>query len=225
MRHVFVETNWVVACAAPAHHKIPAALDLLQRAAREELTLHVPAISIAEARRPISERFQSRTEAERIRQYLLWARDEKVITPENEVVVRTVLDQMEGRVKADLAKIEETLRSLSEAKGVAVFDITQSMLTLCTELSYTKLGLQPFDQAILAAVLVRAEDLTKEGVTETEFCELDADLQPWDKSSNAKPLLTELYDRRRIWVYGDFLLQSPQKYEGWPGGTTAGGGP
>jgi hypothetical protein len=216
MRHVFVETNWVVACAAPAHHKIPAALDLLERAAREQLILHLPAISIAEARRPITADFQSRLEAERIRQYLLWARDEKLVSPADEELVRVVLDRMEGRVKADLAKIEDTLRDLSGAKGVEVFPLTEAMLNRCAELSYLKLDLKPFDQAILAAILVRAEDLAKEGVTETEFCELDSDLQPWDKKSNAKPLLTELYDVRRIWVYSDFLLQSPQKYEGWP---------
>lgn len=216
MRHVFVETNWVVACAAPAHHKTPAALELLERARLEELMLHVPAISMAEARRPISERYQSRMEAERIRQYLLWARDQKIVTPENEAVVRGVIDQMENRVKADLAKLDQTLQDLGSAKGVDVFDLTQPMLGLCCELSYTKLGLQPFDQAILAAILVRADDLAKEGVTETEFCELDQDLQPWDKKSNPKSLLTELYDARRIWVYGDFLLQSPEKYEGWP---------
>jgi hypothetical protein len=144
------------------------------------------------------------------------ARDEKIVNLVDETVVRTVLDQMEGRVKAELAKLDETLRSLSAAKGVEVFALSEAMLNRCTELSYLKLDLQPFDQAILAAILVRAEDLAKEGVAETEFCELDADLQPWDKKSNSKPLLTNLYDQRRIWVYGDFLLRSPEKYEGWP---------
>jgi hypothetical protein len=48
MRRVFVETNWVVAWAAPAHQKIPAALEqLLDRAASGELTLHLPAICIS----------------------------------------------------------------------------------------------------------------------------------------------------------------------------------
>jgi len=44
MRHVFVETNWVVECAAPAHHKTPAALELLKRAASGELKLYLPVI-------------------------------------------------------------------------------------------------------------------------------------------------------------------------------------
>lgn len=210
MRHVFVETNWVVACAAPAHHRIPATLKLLERAARGELILYLPAISIAEARRPITVDFQSRFEAERIRQYLLWARDAGLVTPADEEVVRVALDRMEGRVKADLAKIEETLRALNAAKGVEVFPLNEAMLNRCAQLSFLKLDLRPFDQAILAAILVRAEVLASTGVIETAFCDLDADLQPWDRKNNPKPVLTDLYDERRIWVYGDFLLQSPR---------------
>src|SRR6516164_2067428 len=38
-----------------------------------------------------------------------------------------------------------------------------------------------FDQAVLAAILVRSE-----GAREFAFCELDADLQPWDKHGSRK---------------------------------------
>ena len=79
MRHVFVETNWVVEYAAPAHRKTPAALELLDRAAREEIRLYLPVISVTEARRPVAERFQVRTEADRVRQFLLWARDTGIV--------------------------------------------------------------------------------------------------------------------------------------------------
>jgi hypothetical protein len=104
MRYVFVETNWVVACAAPAHHKTPAALGLLERAASEELKLYLPSVCISEARRPLFERFQSRNEADRVRQFLLWARDRRCVDENDENATRRVLDQMEGRVKADLKK-------------------------------------------------------------------------------------------------------------------------
>lgn len=89
------------------------------------------------------------------------------------------------------------------------------MLERCAELSYMKLDLQPFDQAILAAVLVRAEQLLAEGVGEMAFCELDTHLQPWDKDRNFKSRLASLYDAARIWVYGDFLLQAPPKPDDW----------
>jgi hypothetical protein len=216
MRHVFVETNWVVACAAPAHHKIPAALELLERAGSGELTLHLPVICISEVRRPILERFQSRNEADRVRQFLLWARDNKFVDANDEEAARRVLDQMEGRVRADLEKLDEALSSLSQAKGVATFHLSQSMLERCTHLSHAKLDLQPFDQAILAAILVRAEELIAEGVDQMDFCELDSHLQPWDKDSRPKRPLAELYERAGISVYGDFLLPVPEKAEEAP---------
>jgi len=41
MQHVFVETNWLHDYAAPAHHKVPDAVTLLERARRGEFTLHI----------------------------------------------------------------------------------------------------------------------------------------------------------------------------------------
>jgi hypothetical protein len=215
MRHVFVETNWVVAYAAPAHHKIPAALELLNRAASEELKLYLPVICLSEARRPILERFQSRNEADRVRQFLLWARDNKFVDAKDEEATRRALDQMEGRVQADLEKLDETLTSLKTAKGVETFNLSQPMLERCATLSLAKLDLQPFDQAILAAILVRAEELHTEGIDQLDFCELDSHLQPWDKDRRLKQPLTEFYDKARIWVYGDFSLQAPEKPANW----------
>jgi hypothetical protein len=66
------------------------------------------------------------------------------------------------------------------------------MLERCTELSHRKLDLQPFDQAILAAILVRADELRTQGVEQMDFCELDSHLQPWDKDSRPKKPLTEI---------------------------------
>src|SRR5437667_413829 len=50
MKHVFVETNWVVAYAAPAHLQLPAALSLAERAAAGELRLYIPSVCLTEAR-------------------------------------------------------------------------------------------------------------------------------------------------------------------------------
>jgi predicted nucleic acid-binding protein len=215
MRHAFVETNWVVAYAAPAHHKTPAALELFDRAARGEVKLYLPAICIAEARRPIFERFQVRTEADRVRQFLLWARDANIVDVLEDEATRRVLDRMESRVKVDLDRVDEVFQSLKAGKGIEIYALSEEMLERCAELSYMKLELQPFDQAILAAVLVRAEQLRTEGVNEMAFCELDTHLQPWDKDRRFKPRLAALYDAARIWVYGDFLLQAPPKPDDW----------
>jgi hypothetical protein len=110
---------------------------------------------------------------------------------------RRVLDRMESRVKADLDGVDDSLDSLRVAKGVEVFNLDQEMLERCASLSYLRLDLKPFDQAILAAILVRAEQLRSKGVDETDFCELDSDLQPWDKDRNPKRQLAELYNEAR----------------------------
>jgi hypothetical protein len=52
------------------------------------------------------------------------------------------------------------------------------MLARAVQLSRMNLDLKPFDQAILAAVLVGAEQLRDEGADDLSFCELDSDLQP-----------------------------------------------
>lgn len=218
MRHIFVETNWVVAFAAPAHHKLQvrAAAELLERAAAKEIVLHLPSICISEARRPIQERFQVRNEADRIRRFLLWAVGEAHITPEEDAITRKVLDKMEGFVKRDLGQLEDTLASLTQKTGLEIFDITQAMAQRCTELSFLQLGLEPFDQMVLAGVLVRSEQLLLAGEDDIALCELDTNLQPWDRNFDSKQPLTALYDNAHVWVYGDFLLQAPVKPDGWP---------
>ena len=85
--------------------------------------------------------------------------------------------------------------------GVDVFPFDGAMAEKTAVLSLEKTDLQPFDQAILAAVLVRTGTLRSEGETEFAFCELDRDLQPWDRLNKR----------------GDFVLKSPPRPGGWPG--------
>jgi hypothetical protein len=124
---------------------------------------------------------------------------------------------MESLVKRDLSRLEETLTGLRKKPGFNIFDITQQMAERCTELSFKSLGLKPFDQMILAAVLVRSEELYRSGKTDLAFCSLEADLQPWDQSRNPKMPIKSLYDNARVWVHGDFLFQTPAKPENWSG--------
>lgn len=215
MRYVFLETNWVVAYAAPAYRQVPAALGLLERASNAELKLFLPSICISEARYPILTKYQVRNEADIVRQFLLWGKEQGIVAAEEEQRTRVVLDRMENTVRTDLSKLDDTLRALKEKPGLEIFDISASMLDRCSALSFEKLGLGPFDQAILASILVRAEQLAAEGATDLAFCELDSDLQPWDKRNNRKNELADLYDRARVWVYGDFLLETPEMPADW----------
>lgn len=216
MRHVFVETDWLVAYAAPAHHKIPEAVELLSRASAGEIRLYLPSICISEARRPLNEKFQSRSAADRVRDFLRWAKREQLINSSEEENTRRVLDKMESRIKTDLSILDNVFASLKDEAGLEIFDLNQEMLVRCTELSYFKLELGPFDQAILAAVLVGAEEIAKAGASDIAFCELDSVLQPWGRSGPRKEKLTKLYDDALIWVYGDFLLANPEMPANWP---------
>jgi len=58
IRHLFVETNWLHGYAAPAHHKVPDAVTLLERAQRGEFILHIANVSFAEARHSIHAKCQ-----------------------------------------------------------------------------------------------------------------------------------------------------------------------
>lgn len=211
-----METNWLVGCLAPAHHKVFAALGLIERAKNGEIVLHLPAICIAECQRPIRDKFQVKLEADRVRKFLLWAKSNAIMKPDEEETVRRTLDQMEGLVKRDLDRLADSLKDLCAQKGVEVFHVEEEMWLRNTELSHLGLQLQPFDQAILACILVKAEMLQLQGVVRLAFCEADSDLQPWDKAGESKEPLLKLYDQAAIWVYGDFLMQRPPMPEKWP---------
>ena len=90
------------------------------------------------------------------------------------------------------------------------------MLERAVDLSLQELNLLPFDLSILAAILVRSSELLQQGEGDLAFCELDKDLQPWDKEGNPKQRLLDLYDSVRLWVYSDFALQYPVKPAEWP---------
>jgi hypothetical protein len=115
-----------------------------------------------------------------------------------------------------LDELEVRLQSLTQDPGIEVFALTEAMLARAVELASLNLDLKPFDQAILAAILVRGEQLRDDGAGEIAFCELDSDLQPWDKNGEAKQPLTGLYDSAHVWVYGDFALDSPERPATFP---------
>lgn len=93
--------------------------------------------------------------------------------------------------------------------------MNEPMLAKVTDLSLEALELKPYDQAILACLLVRAQDLLASGERELVFCELDGELQPWDRNGNRKDRLADMYDQVNVWVYGDYLLQNPPMPPEW----------
>jgi hypothetical protein len=211
MKHVFVETNWVVDYCAPAHQRALAAINLLEAAKSGAIRLHLPAPCLAEARSAIRIKFQPR-EANRLREFLKWAKANGYLKDNVVADTRLVLDQFEQLVKQDLDNLEARIEGLKAEKGFHVFPLSTEMLERSISLG-TEMDLKPFDNSILSAVLVRAHELLKEGENDLAFCELDGDLQPWDKNGNIKPVLTRLYDDARVWVYGDFTMTTPEPPE------------
>ncbi len=211
MPHVFVESNWLFAYAAPAHHQVPAAAELLDRARSGEFTVHMPNICFGEARQAILTKCLPRNEANAIRRFLTWAQPAEHVTKADAAATRVVLDKYESSIKQDLENLDNTLRTLATLPCIEIFGLDDTMLNRATELALAGVAPKPFDHAILASVLVRASRLWDAGEREISFCEADADLQPWDKHGNAKPPLRDAFDQAHVWVYGDFTLTQPQR--------------
>lgn len=100
----------------------------------------------------------------------------------------------------DLSQLDEALDELRLTPGVDVFALNEAMLTRATLLR--SLSLKPFDEAILGAVLIRAESLERGGEDESVFCTLDGDLHP---RPNGGRRLSQLYAAAGLRVHGDFL--------------------
>jgi hypothetical protein len=193
--------NWVFDYAAPGHHKGLDAVALLERARGGDLQLHLPAVCLTEARHAIVNKCQPRTEANAIRDFLNRARWERTVTPDQDRATREVLSLFERQIQAEIEQLDDVLASLRMTPGLELFSLNQNMLERAIDLGRSKLWLQPFDQAILAAVLVRAEELLALGEIDLFFCEKDHDLQPWDKLSGAKQPLTSLYNKARLGLW------------------------
>ena len=181
MAHVFIETNWLFAYAAPAHHQVAAAAKLLERARQGEFTLHLPNICIGEARQAILTKCQPRNEVNAIRRFLSWAVAAKQVEGNDADAMRLVLDKFESRIKKELNDLDQTFQTLAGLSCVKIFALDDQMLGRATELALAGIALKPFDHAVLAGVLVGAERLWIAGERAIAFCEADSDLQPWDR--------------------------------------------
>jgi predicted nucleic acid-binding protein len=204
---VFVETNWVVDIVAPAHLQSQQASQLLSLAEAGEFELYLPAICLTEARETIPRRFTPRSRSEDLRKFVQWAKRQEKMTTEDANAAFRVFDKFDGLVANELTKVPERLIELAEHPNLNVFPLSESMLERQVYIGAMDTSLKPYDLAVLAAILVRAEDLQQQEHSWVGFCELDSDLQPWDKKGALKPILSDLYNASRVWVYQDFLVE------------------
>ena len=208
VRHIFVETNWLFAVAAPAHDRIPAALELLDSARDGRIRIYVPACCIGEARKTIRQKLQPK-EADRLRRFVQWAVDQRFFNRETAESARIVLSTFERRVASELADLNDTLREITSAPGIEIVHLDDAVLDMSLELHFEEIDLTEFDRAVLSVVLIKGKSLQDDGEADVSFCELDSKLWPRDKRNRPRPELEKLYVDAGVRVYSDFTLQGP----------------
>jgi hypothetical protein len=207
VRHVFVETNWLVALAVPARNPPPAAVELLDSARGGGTRIYIPACCISEAKKTIRLKFQPK-EADRLRGFVQWAFEKKHLDHETAESARKMLQSFQGRVASGLAALTETLRTITSAAGVEVLPLDDAVLSMSVELHFKEVELSEFDRAVLATVLTKGRNLRGSGESDVSFCGLDSNLRP-----SARAELKKLYDDAGVWVYWDFTLTRPERPE------------
>jgi hypothetical protein len=212
--HLFVETNWLHAYAAPAHHKVPAAVTLLERAQQGDFILHVPNVSFAEARQSIQTKCQP-ADGPGIHRYIRWARKNGVLNDEQAEGAHRLAESYIRDIHKELSAVPGILKEVAALSCVNMFALDDEMLDLANELALEKVAQKPFDHAILAGIVVSSSRLWSKGERWISFAELDSDLQPWGQKGGLKDDLRKLYDDAHIWVYGDFTLQFPARRAGF----------
>jgi len=209
-RHVFVETNWVHDYAAPAHHKVPDAVRLLERAQQGEFTLHIPNASFAEARQSIQSKCQA-VDGPGIHRYIRWAHKTGELDQAQASAAHNLAEKYVQSINGELIEVPKMLKELAGLPCVNMFALDDTMLELANQLALTKVALKPFDHAILSGVLVSSSRLWAQGERGISFAEMDNDLQPWGQRGAPKDDLRKLYNDAHVWVYGDFTLQFPPR--------------
>ena len=210
MRHVFVETNWLHDYAAPAHHKVPEAVTLLERAQQGEFELHIPNVSFAEARQSIQTKCQP-VDGPGIHRYVRWAHNQGELNDEQAREAHELAERYVQSISKELSAIPAILKEVAALPCVKVFAFDDEMLDLANQLALTKAAQKPFDHAILAGILICSSRLWNHGERGISFAEIDADLQPWGAKGAPKDDLRKLYDDAHVWVYGDFTLRFPPR--------------
>lgn len=168
------------------------------------MQIHVPYICFREAKAVILRKHQPK-EHSALQQFRKWAKDQQLIDESTSATVNSFLHVFANTVTTELTRIDQRLREVESAPGVDVFALNERMLERSIELrvEVPDPPLKPFDEVILAAVLVRAATLAPG--PRRAFCTLDLDLSPVVRGSTRKHLKA-VYDAAQIEVRTTFDL-------------------
>jgi predicted nucleic acid-binding protein len=181
MKHVFVETNFLVGLLRPFPER--EAVDLFRRNDGEDLRLYVPWCSQSEASRTLPERIKDDLEfTDSLMQFVKkrWLADRALFD-------KREIDKVKALADADLRAAVQTLNQRISDAVLAMERIDPSPAVVARTLQvFTVKALKPFDEMVLGAVLTKAAELHAAGERELFFCELDGGL-----SGQHPPLVTE----------------------------------
>lgn len=195
MKHVFVETNFLIELLRPVPSKD--AEDLFARNDGVHLRLYLPWCSQSEARRTLDRIIvEDLGFTDKMMKFVVrrWRSDKTLFD-------KTTFDKVRTLVEADRT---DALQSLEQriADAVAKMErIDPSHAVVARTLQVFKVkSLKPFDEMVLGAVLSKATELYAANERDLYFCNLDADL-----ASKHPPLATE-YESCGLTVRQDFRV-------------------
>jgi len=139
MSHVFVETNWLHAYAAPAHHKMSTAVDLLERAKQGEFVLHIPNASFSEALQSIQAKCQP-VDGPGIHRYIGWAQKNGQLNDDQAEKAHQLAEKYLQAITKELAAVPEIVSEVARLSCVAMFALDDEMLNLANRLSLRKVA-------------------------------------------------------------------------------------
>jgi hypothetical protein len=140
-----------------------------------------------------------------LQEYRRWAVANGRVSAEVNKEALVFLDAYVNSVNADMASLEDRVGAIKGLAGLDVFALDDRMLERAIALRYEVPNFKPFDEAILAATLIKASEVRAEA-TGLFFCDLDGDLVPIDRKGKPRKELVALYAESGVTVRQDFQV-------------------
>lgn len=167
--HVFVETNWLIEVARPI--PAPEAQRLLERSRAGDLQLHVPWVSVHEAKRTLDRIIREDLGfPETMMGFVVAEFIAGRLTPQDKQVADALAARGAQNRKYAIANIGPTIDAL--LGGVEIIAPSEPAIAKTLAL-YSVKSLKPWDELVLGAVLTKASDLHAAGERDLYFCNLN----------------------------------------------------
>jgi hypothetical protein len=194
LKHVFVESNFIIELARPFAG--PDAGKLFGRQGAD-VQLHVPWAAVVESKRTLGRIIREDLGFDDTMQKFGARQLKSALITTDELKVLQRFAKMTSLAREDALKKIGADVDGAVAK-MSVIEPTKEVI-LKTLSIYQVKSLQPFDEMIMGAVLTRAEELVRNGATDLFFCNLNKkDFDP----TNRPELAAEYADRSMTYLSG-----------------------